>query len=295
MINLLENIIDKVQYFMKKIEIKIKNNKSFPYMFILFFTIIGYMFFFNSNSIIKSEAKVELTTPLNETMELGNTKIKMLSRKYCKNSNMVEFYIYAKSIDAINTIKLNFEIKEQQNVSKIIKPEVRRLDENNYIVRAKIPKNWTVLSLTVSEFLQDDVLLDNEKNQQNISQTSIVKFYVENEDVEKVHSLKEKKASEYLVEGIDLEIKNIKDSITEKEKEINAKGIKIEELKETIVKLEEDKVYQTDIEKKDTDTTINAINSKIETLQSDIQKLHEQIKELNERIKKSEDKKAKLK
>lgn len=292
---MLENIIDKVQYFIKKIEIKIKNNKSFPYMFILFFTIIGYMFFFNSNSIIKSEAKVELTTPLNETMELGNTKIKMLSRKYCKNSNMVEFYIYAKSIDAINTIKLNFEIKEQQNVSKIIKPEVRRLDENNYIVRAKIPKNWTVLSLTVSEFLQDDVLLDNEKNQQNISQTSIVKFYVENEDVEKVHSLKEKKASEYLVEGIDLEIKNIKDSITEKEKEINAKGIKIEELKETIVKLEEDKVYQTDIEKKDTDTTINAINSKIETLQSDIQKLHEQIKELNERIKKSEDKKAKLK
>ncbi|TAN64157.1 hypothetical protein WS9_014800 [Paraclostridium sordellii 8483] len=292
---MLENIIDKVQYFVKKIEIKIKNNKSFPYMFILFFTIIGYMFFFNSNSIIKSEAKVELTTPLNETMELGNTKIKMLSRKYCKNSNMVEFYIYAKSIDAINTIKLNFEIKEQQNVSKIIKPEVRRLDENNYIVRAKIPKNWTVLSLTVSEFLQDDVLLDNEKNQQNISQTSIVKFYVENEDVEKVHSLKEKKASEYLVEGIDLEIKNIKDSITEKEKEINAKGIKIEELKETIVKLEEDKVYQTDIEKKDTDTTINAINSKIETLQSDIQKLHEQIKELNERIKKSEDKKAKLK
>ncbi|CEK36533.1 hypothetical protein UMC2_34031 [[Clostridium] sordellii] len=292
---MLENIIDKVQYFMKKIEIKIKNNKSFPYMFILFFTIIGYMFFFNSNSIIKSEAKVELTTPLNETMELGNTKIKMLSRKYCKNSNMVEFYIYAKSIDAINTIKLNFEIKEQQNVSKIIKPEVRRLDENNYIVRAKIPKNWTVLSLTVSEFLQDDVLLDNEKNQQNISQTSIVKFYVENEDVEKVHSLKEKKASEYLVEGIDLEIKNIKDSITEKEKEINTKGIKIEELKETIVKLEEDKVYQTDIEKKDTDTTINAINSKIETLQSDIQKLHEQIKELNERIKKSEDKKAKLK
>lgn len=294
---MLENIINKVQYFIKKIEIKIKNNKSFPYMFILFFTIIGYMFFFNSNSIIKSEAKVELTTPLNETMELGNTKIKMLSRKYCKNSNMVEFYIYAKSIDAINTIKLNFEIKEQQNVSKIIKPEVRRLDENNYIVRAKIPKNWTVLSLTVSEFLQDDVLLDNEKNQQNISQTSIVKFYVENEDVEKVHSLKEKKASEYLVEGIDLEIKNIKDSITEKEKEkeINTKGIKIEELKETIVKLEEDKVYQTDIEKKDTDTTINAINSKIETLQSDIQKLHEQIKELNERIKKSEDKKAKLK
>lgn len=292
---MIENIINKVQYFMKKIEIKIKNNKSFPYMFILFFTIIGYMFFFNSNSIIKSEAKVELTTPLNETMELGNTKIKMLSRKYCKNSNMIEFYIYAKSIDAINTIKLNFEIKEQQNVSKIIKPEVRRLDENNYIVRAKIPKNWTVLSLTVSEFLQDDVLLDNEKNQQNISQTSIVKFYVENEDVEKVHSLKEKKASEYLVEGIDLEIKNIKDSITEKEKEINAKGIKIEELKETIVKLEEDKVYQTDIEKKDTDTTINAINSKIETLQSDIQKLHEQIKELNERIKKSEDKKAKLK
>lgn len=292
---MLENIINKVQYFIKKIEIKIKNNKSFPYMFILFFTIIGYMFFFNSNSIIKSEAKVELTTPLNETMELGNTKIKMLSRKYCKNSNMVEFYIYAKSIDAINTIKLNFEIKEQQNVSKIIKPEVRRLDENNYIVRAKIPKNWTVLSLTVSEFLQDDVLLDNEKNQQNISQTSIVKFYVENEDVEKVHSLKEKKASEYLVEGIDLEIKNIKDSITEKEKEINAKGIKIEELKETIVKLEEDKVYQTDIEKKDTDTTINSINSKIETLQSDIQKLHEQIKELNERIKKSEDKKAKLK
>lgn len=292
---MLENIIDKVQYFMKKIEIKIKNNKSFPYMFILFFTIIGYMFFFNSNSIIKSEAKVELTTPLNETMELGNTKIKILSRKYCKNSNMVEFYIYAKSIDAINTIKLNFEIKEQQNVSKIINPEVRRLDENNYIVRAKIPKNWTVLSLTVSEFLQDDVLLDNEKNQQNIRQTSIVKFYVENEDVEKVHSLKEKKASEYLVEGIDLEIKNIKDSITEKEKEINAKGIKIEELKETIVKLEEDKVYQTDIEKKDTDTTINAINSKIETLQSDIQKLHEQIKELNERIKKSEDKKAKLK
>lgn len=220
---MIENIIDKLQNFIKKIKIKIKNNKSFPYMFIVFFTIIGYMFFFNSNSIIKSEAKVELTTPLNETMELGNTKIKMLSRKYCKNSNMVEFYIYAKSIDAINTIKLNFEIKEQQNVSKIIKPDVRRLDENNYIVRSKIPKNWTVLSLTVSEFLQDDMLIDSEKNQQNISQTSTVKFYIENEDIEKVHSLKEKKASEYLVEGIDLEIQNIKDSITEKEKDINAK------------------------------------------------------------------------
>ena len=299
MVNLIKNLTEKATLFLKKIKNYLTYNKSFVYIFMSIFIVFGYGFFFNSNSFIKNENKKSYTTSIDEIKTLGKNKIQVRSRKYSKTSNIVEFYIYCETpLNSSNT-RLRFELREQKNPLEVIDTDVRRLDENNYIVRAKVNSNWNVLSLGVGEFIEENILdnIDNsnEKSNQNLETnkvTELVKFYVEKDDIETVLSLKEKTSNEYLSEGIDIEINILNKKIRDENSNIKEKNNEIKDLEETIKRIKEEEVYQTEIEIKDSENKINSIQDAIKTLQNEIENSNKNIQLIKEKIQKLREKKS---
>lgn len=291
----MENLIEKLNLYLKKIKHYLEHNRSFIYVFMLGFIILGYGFFFNSNAFIKNENEKSFTTSIAEVKTIGDYNIQVRSRKYSHSSNTVEFYVYCENTSNFAESKLQFELREQNNPLQVIETNVRRLDKNNYIVRAKVHKNWTVLSLGVGEFVEENILNNienpNEESNQNTF-TEMVKFYVEKDDIESVLNLKERTANEYLSEGIDIEIDIINEKIKEESKSIEEKNINIKTLEENIKKLKEEQVYQTEIEIYDSENKINSIQDAIETLKNEIENSNKTIQEFNDKIQKLQEKKA---
>lgn len=293
----IKKLLDKSNEFIEVIKDKSKNSNSFVYSSILIATLIAYGFFFNSNAILK-DSGVNYTTSLFEIKKVDNLNVELRERKYCKSSNMVEFYIYADDSSTLYSNTLDFELKERNNPSENIQVDIRRVDKNNYVIRAEVPKKWTVLSLGVRSFNPLEVSaeeVENDNNKaNNLSTSSTVKFYSEYDDMKKVNNLDMKKSEEYLYEFADLEIESINKKIVQVSKSIKEKSNTIDSYKENINRLEEDKVYQTENENKSTDTKISSIKTIINTEQDNINKLNEEKKDLQEKIKKLEEKKRTL-
>ena len=293
----IKKLLDKSNEFIEVIKDKSKNSNSFVYSSILIATLIAYGFFFNSNAILK-DSGVNYTTSLFEIKKVDNLNVELRERKYCKSSNMVEFYIYADDSSTLYSNTLDFELKERNNPSENIQVDIRRVDKNNYVIRAEVPKKWTVLSLGVRSFNPLEVSaeeVENDNNKaNNLSTSSTVKFYSEYDDMKKVNNLDMKKSEEYLYEFADLEIESINKKIVQVSKSIKEKSNTIDSYKENINRLEEDKVYQTENENKSTDTKISSIKTIINTEQDNINKINEEKKDLQEKIKKLEEKKRTL-
>ncbi|MGX4601694.1 hypothetical protein [Faecalimicrobium sp. JNUCC 81] len=290
----MENILEKINLYLEKLRKKLNNNKSFIYSFMIVFIVAGYGFFFNSNAFFKNGNTKEFDTSLEEIKEVGNYSVQVRDRKYSSVSNIIEFYVYAESVNGYGESKLQFELKEQRNPLEVIETHVRRLDENNYIIRAKVHKNWTVLSLGVGEFEEefslDDIENENKETQKTL--LNVVKFYTEKDKVDTVLNLKEKKANEYLAEGIDIEIQMINSNITSEKKVIQEKNNTIETLEENIKKIKEEQVYQTEIEIKDSENKIENIKTSIKTLNDEIKNSEEKISEFENKISKLKEKKT---
>ncbi|MDL5120586.1 hypothetical protein QRW90_16520 [Clostridioides difficile] len=300
---LVNKIIFKVKNFIEFFDYKLKNSKSFLYTLVLFSVIIGYGFFFNSNAIL-NDSSVKYTTPLFEAKKVDNFNVELRERKYCKFTNNVEFYIYQYDSSTLYNNTLDFELKEKNNPTENIPVEIRRVDKNNYVVRAEVPKKWTVLSLGVRSFNPLEINTttgetDSEKENDRIKNNSIssntVKFYSEYDDMEKVNNLDMKKSEEYISEFADLEIESINKRIDEINKLIQEKSGVINAYEENINRLKEDKVYQTDTERQSTDTKISSIESIISSEKENIDKFGFEKKELLEKIRKLEEKKRNLK
>lgn len=290
----MENILGKMNLYLERLREKLNNNKSFMYAFMLVFIVVGYGFFFNSNAFFKNENAKEFDTSLEEIKEVGNYNVQVRARKYSSLSNTIEFYVHAESVNGYGESKLQFELKEQQNPLDVIKTNVRRLDESNYIIRANVHNSWTVLSLGVGEFKEDfsleSIKNPNEKTQKSL--LNVVKFYAEKDKVDTVLSLNEKKANEYLAEGIGIEIQMVNSKIKNEKKEIQEKNNTIETLEENIKKIKEEQVYQTEIEIKDSENKIDHIKNSIKTLNDEIKNSEEKISEFGNKISKLKEKKT---
>ena len=297
----LKKALERLNKIIKNIQEKVKNNHSFIYIFVVVSIVIGYGFFFNSNTIVKEDG-ADYTTELFEIKKLENTNVELRARKYCKSSSMVEFYIYADDTLTLSTNTLDFELKEKSNPSENIPVDIRRLDKNNYLIRAEVPKKWSVLSLGVKSFnpleiskveLETDDKKQDSEDENIIKNTSAsaIKFYSEYEDMNIVSNLEMKKTEEYLIEFIDLDIESINKKIVKINKTKQEKINNIDAYNENIIRLEEEKAYQTDTEKEQTNTKISSIQTLIKSEEDSIDSLNKENKELKEKIRKLEEKK----
>ena len=226
------------------------------------------MFFIFSNTLYSNNNKEIRSTTINEIQKNNTLNAKIISRKYNPLTKMVEFIIHADDIGNIDNKELKFELREQQN--------------NYYVIFAKVPKNWKVLSLSMG--YQNDILnaiddedLENKKDENNNKSTykssllSVVRIYSDREDIKEDSFLKEKTSAKYFEEIIDIEVSFLSENIKEFNSTLDKEYKKISDAKSKISELESDKKYQTESEQNQTDSNINKLNSLINSSNSTIE------------------------
>ena len=278
-----------------------KENTSTFYYFLSAFAVLGMMFFVFSNKLYSNNNTQIRSTTINEMQKTNTLNSKIISRKYNPLSKTVEFIIYTDDVGNIDNKQLQFELREQQNPSKIIETRYQHIDSNYYVIFAKVPKNWEVLSLSIG--YQNDTLdtieeakKDDKKSENNTKFSykstllSVVRIYSDRDDIKEDSLLKEKKSDKYFEEIIDIEIDFLSENIKEFSSILDGE---YKTLSDAICKINEfecDKKYQIVSEQNQTDFIISKLNSLINSSNSTIENTTKSIKELEEKIKKLEEK-----
>ena len=294
-------MLEKLELYIDNLRQYFKENTSALYYFISGFAVLGMMFFIFSNTLYSNNNKEIRSTTINEIQKNNTLNAKIISRKYNPLTKMVEFIIHADDIGNIDNKELKFELREQQNPSQIIETRYQNIDNNYYVIFAKVPKNWEVLSLSIG--YQNDTLdtieeakKDDKKSENNTKFSykstllSVVRIYSDRDDIKEDSLLKEKKSDKYFEEIIDIEIDFLSENIKEFSSILDGEYKTISDAKSKINELESDKKYQTESEQNQTDSNINKLNSLINSSNSTIENTTKSIKELEEKIKKLEEK-----
>lgn len=293
-------MLEKLELYIENIKQYFKENTSTFYYFLSGFAILGMMFFVFSNTLYSNHNKEIRSTTINEIQKTNTLNTKIISRKYNPLTKIVEFIIYTDDVGNIDNKELKFELREQQNPSKIIETRYQNIDSNYYIIFAKVPKNWEVLSLSlgyennnlgiIEEEKDDKKAENNTKSSYKSTLLSVVRIYSDKDDIREDSFLKEKKSDKYFEEIIDIEIGFLSENIKEFNSILDDEYKKISDAKSKISELEKDKKYQTESEKNQTDNNISKLNSLINSSNSKIENTTKSIKELEEKIKKLEEK-----
>ena len=294
-------MIEKLDLYMENLKQYFKENTSTFYYFLSAFAVLGMMFFVFSNKLYSNNNTQIRSTTINEMQKTNTLNSKIISRKYNPLSKTVEFIIYTDDVGNIDNKQLQFELREQQNPSKIIETRYQHIDSNYYVIFAKVPKNWEVLSLSIG--YQNDTLdtieeakKDDKKSENNTKFSykstllSVVRIYSDRDDIKEDSLLKEKKSDKYFEEIIDIEIDFLSENIKEFSSILDGEYKTISDAKSKINELESDKKYQTESEQNQTDINISKLNSLINSSNSTIENTTKSIKELEEIIKKLEEK-----
>lgn len=295
-------MIEKLDLYMENLKQYFKENTSTFYYFLSAFAVLGMMFFVFSNKLYSNNNTQIRSTTINEMQKTNTLNSKIISRKYNPLSKTVEFIIYTDDVGNIDNKQLQFELREQQNPSKIIETRYQHIDSNYYVIFAKVPKNWEVLSLSIG--YQNDTLdtieeakKDDKKSENNTKFSykstllSVVRIYSDRDDIKEDSLLKEKKSDKYFEEIIDIEIDFLSENIKEFSSILDGEYKTISDAKSKINELESDKKYQTESEQNQTDSNINKLNSLINSSNSTIENTTKSIKELEEKIEKLREKK----
>ena len=137
-------MLEKLELYIDNLRQYFKENTSALYYFISGFAVLGMMFFIFSNTLYSNNNKEIRSTTINEIQKNNTLNAKIISRKYNPLTKMVEFIIHADDIGNIDNKELKFELREQQNPSQIIETRYQNIDNNYYVIFAKVPKNWKV-------------------------------------------------------------------------------------------------------------------------------------------------------
>lgn len=259
----------------KETEIK-RNCKSKKYGVALSIIITGYLFFFLSNSIFNSEGDV-MATQFNKEIAINNYKIIMKSAKYSNENSILEVNFNIEKTNLTYDKGLVVEAKERKNPSEKLTTKLVDLNQKDYTVVVNLPKEWTTVLITFIE--------DNDTN-------PLGKFYVDRREIEEKKELKEKSKREYLLQTVDEEMDIVNKKMSEIDIQIGEKNKKINQVKEEIIRLENERKYLTESE-------LISMNSKIDQLYSEnineeksIIELNESKKELANKIEKLNEKRA---
>lgn len=180
-----------------------------------------------------------------------------------------------------------------------IETRYQKVDNNYYVIFAKVPNKWNVLSLsmgyeyTLNSTTLGEIDADNIDSQNDNQQLkSIIRVYSDVNDIETDNFLKEKKNIAYFNEIVNLEMRFINEDIEKLNTKIKNDTSTIKDAEDKIKDLKDNKKYQTESEQNATDLNINKLNNVISTNKNMIEKDTKAIKELNDKIDKLQQKKS---
>ncbi|WP_283697350.1 hypothetical protein [Clostridium perfringens] len=273
---------EKLQKKLEEIKYKMEQHGAIGNYIVCGFIAIGIVFFLSSNLLLNKEVQL-ISTPLNKVLNLNDIELSVTSREFNPENNLIQFNVKIKNFIPTDEKTLSVELREKKNPQELIETNLVKVSNEDYIVYAKLPKNWSAVSLT---FIENDKEINSSKNK--------IKIYSDSRDITINNALREKNKEGLTVELVENDIEKIKEEIKNKENEITHKNKEIENFNAQISTLEKEKEYQTETEITETDSKINTLKTDIENKKKEIENLKNNINELNQKIEKLNKKKSDL-
>ncbi|AVD54440.1 hypothetical protein CKF96_03705 (plasmid) [Priestia filamentosa] len=277
----------------KKFFYKITSSATTLYLTTLGIFIISFGFIFISPSIIGSSYSYE-NTPIDEYQTLSNNvQIALVKKEFNPENGIMRLdYSLKESSTNSSLSNIQYDISNQDIKNRESqKSEVIRVNDNYLVVIVKdLPKDFGVLSSTINpSYIHPEIQSSNDLENRSL------KIYI-NEDEKIVNkNLENKSSSEYQSEYITFQQESLREEIVLKNKEIEAIHIKNKELKELISDLETDINFQTDEEKLETKSAINAQLTSINQHEKEMKEIEDEIENIREKIVLLDEKKKTIK
>lgn len=249
--NFLEDLRLKIEKFMRKINFK----KSYKYKILLVVIVLGYVFFFSSGVIFKSNSGTT-STELNREITLRNSKIMIKDMSFNEETKLLQVKISTNKTNINFANDYEFEAIEKENLNKKLNVEFLNIDDNNIVVFLNTSKKWSAIALDVKE-----------KNSKEVGEERI---YIDKESCAINNELERKIKEEYKIENLEDEIKVVDETILKYQNEIEEMKTTIKNTEEEIKKLESEKEYLTEKEKMEANQKIDSYKSNIDTLKNSI-------------------------
>lgn len=226
---------------------------------------------------------------LNERQSINNNISIALVKKEINTTEKLmrlDYSIHETSSNA-SLSNIKYEVSSQYITGKEpLEVTVNKINDNYLVVLVKgMPKDFGVISTTISpqyihpEIQNTDDLTDRE-----------AKFYINQSTEIENTQLTEGTETEYKKEYITYQQDQIKEEVTEKEKEIQNSKLAIKEINNQIESLESEMIYQTSEEKFQTTNNINSYKTSITKYEKEIEEFYIVIEELQEKIRLLEEK-----
>lgn len=256
-----------------------KNKESIRFFIIIFFFVGGYMFFFSSMYWMPASVDASYLTKVGIENTWNERYITINRWDYSEEQGVmeVELSVENKSYDGKNTY--DFSAVDLRGRKLTIKKMVDDVDW--IVIQIKdIPDKWSDISLRMEIAGEDGERL---------------KLYTNINDVNKVKSIKSLDRIGYLQKRFESEISNYKDEVNKKQNEIEELNKEMSEIHKEIERITEAKLYQTEKQKRDSDSLIADANSSISIKEKQINTLNGDIEEIKQRIEMKEKQKEDVK
>lgn len=245
--------------------------KYLLFILFFFFFIGGYLFFFTSMYWMPDNGTAKRLTKLHEVIEWNQRDLSLLRWEYSEEQQLmeVELEIINKEFDPDN----EYEFSAIESSGQRMKVEVVLKEPDWIILQIKdIPKRFREISLHME--------MEHDENK------GVVRLYTNRNDVKRVSDIHEKTRKEYrvarlkeTVNGYQLSIESLEDTIVEKQQSIA-------DITREIQRLEEKKAYQTEEELEQTELLIQDAQFDIATANDEVEQRVREIEEYKARIEK---------
>ena len=250
-----------------KIQLR-KNKESLSFIIIIFLLTGGYLFFFTSTLWMPPSADASYLTPVGKEVIWDDRTITINRWQYSKEQQEMEVEIMVdnKSYDGKN--KYTFSAVELRGNK--LKTAVKVSDEDWIVVQIKdIPRRWSDVSLRMN--------VDG-KN------TTTLKLYTNLNDVSNVKKIESLDYVGYKNKRFSNEILIYEKEIKDNQKQQDNLRNENNEITKEIKKIQQEKVYQTDFQKQDSDSKIAEAQNDITNNEKIINDLDGDINEIRQRI-----------
>lgn len=254
------------------------------YMTILGGVFLGLAFFLTSGFVFEEKVEV-LSSPVNEDIKVSSTENVVINRWiYDPKTGQMEVIIDTGHLkNEYDTI--DFEAFQRSDGSEV-DTEVVFQYEDHYVVRLEgLSTDYTQVAL---DLIGTKEVPEEEEAEEEQSGRSILRtLYADYREVEEA-SIEERESGEYISYTTDLIIEGIRENIQTVEEDIKDLKADSKDAEERIASLREDKVYQTDEEKLQTDNDINALEVKKNETAKEIERLKMDLERFDDKIQKTE-------
>ncbi|MBS6503354.1 MAG: hypothetical protein KH415_17335 [Clostridium sp.] len=261
--------LENVQRKIEKIRNKINYKRSYKYILLVIFIATGYIFFLSSGAFFETNNRLT-ATELNKKIALKNSEVFIKEEQFNEEKNLLEVKLGVNRTNINFANDFEFEAITRENTNKKLPIEFMTVDENNIVIFITTPKKWSAIAMDIKE--------------KNTKENGETRVYIDERICEKNNELDKRTKEEYMIENIEVDMKNIKDAIIKYEEEIAEKKVTIDNTKEEISILESKKEYLTDKEKAEANQKIDSHNNSIYSLESSIKEIEKNINEAKEKL-----------